>query len=97
LPRHGRPIALSRRGRRRRRQRGQRRGALPLTVCAPLQFTRTALIPGNRCHEPACLPHETVVLIARAGRPAVQHKMPKPVADVVRADLHALVDQEPTA
>jgi len=48
-----------------------------------------------RCHEPACPPHETVVLIARSGAPAVHHKLAKPAADVVRADLHALVSQEP--
>jgi len=49
-----------------------------------------------RCLEPACPPHETVVLIARSGAPAVHHKLPKPAADIVRADLHALVSQELT-
>jgi hypothetical protein len=46
------------------------------------------------CSEPGCPPHETVVLIARAGRPTVQHKVHKPAGSVVRDDLLALTDHE---
>jgi len=44
------------------------------------------------CAEPGCPPHETVVLIARAGEPTVQLKVGKPAADVQRLDLVVAID-----
>lgn len=49
------------------------------------------------CAEEGCPPLETVVLIAAAGRPTVQHKLHLPAADVRRDDLLALVEKEHSA
>ena len=49
-----------------------------------------------RCTEPGCPPLETVVVIAAAGRPTVQHKLHRPAGDVRFEDLQALVNQEPS-
>ena len=49
-----------------------------------------------RCTEPGCPPLETVVVIAAAGRPTVQHKLHCPAGDVRFEDLQALVNQEPS-
>lgn len=56
----------------------------------------TVVVTELACSEPGCPPLETVVLIAAAGRPTVQHKLHLPAVDVCLEDLQALVDQEPS-
>ncbi len=48
------------------------------------------------CAEPDCPPHETVVLIARAGEPTLQVKLAKPAGEVRRTDLLAAIDSQGT-
>ena len=55
------------------------------------------LVTELACSEPGCPPRETVFVIAPAGRPTVQRKLHRPVADVTREELEALVSQEPSA
>ena len=56
----------------------------------------SVIVTELQCSEPGCPPLETVVLIAAAGRPTVQHKLHCPAGDVRLEDLQALVDQEPS-
>ena len=55
----------------------------------------SVLITQLQCAEPGCPPLETVIVIAAAGKPTVQHKLHKPAAEISREDLHALRSQEP--
>jgi hypothetical protein len=49
------------------------------------------------CKEPDCPERETVIVIARAGRPVEQHKLPLSATDVTREHIEDLVSKEPTA
>jgi hypothetical protein len=54
----------------------------------------TVTVAELECAKPDCPPHETVVLVACAGRPTWQHKIPKPADAVTRGDLDGLVDAQ---
>ncbi len=56
-----------------------------------LQPDATVLITELRCHEPDCPPVETVIGILRAGFDTQQFKICRAAADVVRADIAALL------
>jgi hypothetical protein len=49
------------------------------------------------CKDPDCPERETVIVVARAGRPVEQHKLPLSATDVTREHLDDLVSKEPTA
>jgi hypothetical protein len=57
----------------------------------------SVLVTQLRCSEPGCPPLETVIVIAAAGQPTVQHKLHKPTAEVSREDLQALRSEESRA
>ena len=57
----------------------------------------SVLVTQLRCNEPGCPPLETVIVIAAAGRPTVQHKLHQPAAEVSRQDLKALRSEESRA
>jgi hypothetical protein len=57
----------------------------------------SVLVTQLQCTEPGCPPLETVIVIAAAGQPTVQHKLHKPAAEISREDLQALRSEESRA